>query len=159
MHSTEQTPAHVVHELLAHSYLTYLAAILVGFVASRLMPFPLLEGFFVPAGLCAMAMGSAIVFWSQHSSHERHHAPRVPASTLTVESFLTGPYRYSRIPTQYGLFFLTLGLSFVYLSLAMTIATLVAFALVLTVFIPREEAHLARKYGQPFRDYLKQVRF
>ena len=158
--STEHAPVHgsVVHETLAHSYLAYLAAIIFGFICDAFMPLRLSYQF-VPAGVTLIVLGSLCIFWSQYSTSLRLRSPKKAPHSVVLKDFLTGPYKYSRIPTQYGLFFMTLGLSLIYLSISMVIASILAFAIVLAVFIPKEEKHLAAKYGAPFLEYKKKVRF
>ena len=160
MPSTDHTTVsgHVVHETLAHSYLAYLAAIIFGFILDAFIPFRFQNASFIPVGGVLIVLGSLIVFWSQYSTRQREHGLKKAPHQVTKADFLTGPYRFSRIPTQYGLFLMTLGLSLAYLSASMIVATIVAFIVVVTVFIPKEEKHLKQKYGAPFAEYKKSVR-
>lgn len=158
MQSTGKQKGHVVHELLAHTYLAYLAAIIFGFVADALFPIPLPHPGIMAAGVVSILVGTVVIFWTQQSGVARR-ARNLQPHQLTAEDFLTGPYKYTRIPTQYGLFFMTLGLSMLYQSVFMLAATIVTLCVVRFVIIPKGEKHLAQKYGALYAEYKKAVRF
>lgn len=152
-------PGIVVHEVLAHSYVAYLGAAIFGFVLEVIFPVHLPHGYLLGLGMGAVVLGTALVFWAQSATRERPSVDHVEPHGVKTEDFLTGPYRYTRTPTQLGLFFMVLGLSMLYYSVFMIAATVLAFVISHIFLIPKEEAHLEQKYGQPYADYKKQVRF
>ncbi len=158
MQATAKTQGAVVHELLAHTYLAYLAAIIFGFVLEALIPVSLPYPALMPAGILGIALGTILVFWTQHSGMRRRANNKKPHE-LTAADFRTGPYKYTRMPTQYGLFLMTFGLSMLYKSYFMMNATVVALIIVRFYIIPKQEKHLSRKYGQLYAEYKKAVRF
>jgi protein-S-isoprenylcysteine O-methyltransferase Ste14 len=80
--------------------------------------------------------------------------PMKPTTALVTE----GPFRYSRNPIYLALTLLYLGVAF--LVNALWILLLVALVLVVIRYgvIAREEAYLARKFGDAYRQYTTQVR-
>lgn len=69
-----------------------------------------------------------------------------------------GPYRFTRNPMYLGLMLLHLALT-VLASLDWGLLTLVALALLLHFgVVLREERYLARRFGQPYTDYLARTR-
>ena len=158
MQPTAKTSGTMVHELLAHTYLAYVAAILFGFILEALIPVPLPYAWLMPAGAIVIFLGTAVVFWTQYSGVLRRSNNKQPHE-LTAADFRTGPYKYSRMPTQYGLFLMTFGLAMLYESVFMMLATIVTLFVVRFVIIPKEEKHLAHKYGKLYAEYKKAVRF
>ena len=70
-----------------------------------------------------------------------------------------GPYSFTRTPTQYGLLFMTLGLALLFGAFFMLCTTVIAFVAGKFFFIKKEEQNLAQKYGAPYLEYKKKVRF
>lgn len=147
-----------VHQILANSYLLYLLAVIFGFVIDVLFPVQIPVKAFSPLGLILIILGTVVIVWAQRSSGKSSAIRRSAKEDLGVHHFSTGPYYVTRIPTQYGLFFMTFGLGMIFYSLFMMIAVLVAFIIARYVFIPKEEAYLVKKYGQAYLDYKKTVR-
>ena len=147
-----------VHQVLAVSYAVYLAAVFVGFILEIFWDIKFTSPLFVPIGFVCIMLGTFLAFWAQYSSG-RTAKSRGEKDSVTHSSFLVGPYHFTRSPTQYGLLLMTLGLSFIYNSMIMVITTIIAFLLGKFVFIPMEERHLAKKYGQSYEDYKKKVLF
>lgn len=161
MNATHAKQSHglSVHQVLAHGYLVYLAAIVAGFGASYFWPenfsFPLES----PFGLVLIFLGTIIVYWAQSASGKTSHHRNVPKEELSADYFFVGPYVYSRSPTQYGLFLMAFGLALLYGSLYMAITTVLALLIGRLFIIPHEESHLQEKYGKAYSDYKKKVRF
>jgi protein-S-isoprenylcysteine O-methyltransferase Ste14 len=80
--------------------------------------------------------------------------PIRPSTALVT----TGPYRFTRNPMYLGMAFLyvalALGLGLVWPLIALPVALVAVDRLV----IAREEAYLARRFGQPYRDYMEETR-
>jgi len=148
-----------VHQILAQGYLLYLAAIVIGFGASYLFPEHVSIPFESSWGFVLIVAGTGLVFWAQRASGKTSHTRNQPPEKICKDHFCVGPYVFTRSPTQYGLFIMTLGLSLLFGSLYMVIGTVVAFLIGKFVIIPQEEKHLEAKYGQPYLDYKKHVKF
>lgn len=147
-----------VHEILAQGYLMYLAAIVVGFGASYLFPEHVSIPFESDWGFLLIVIGTVIIFWAQRATGKTAHK-RSKVEEVQKDHFRVGPYVYTRSPTQYGLFFMSFGLSLLFGSLYMVIGTVIALLVGKFVIIPKEEKHLAEKYGAPYLEYKKHVKF
>lgn len=156
-HICEPNESLFVHAVLAHSYLVYFAGIVVGLFVDVVFGWRISSLYLLPIlGFVFLLLGSLIILWAQKTS--RKTSPSRNSGTLSVEDFLHGPYRYTRAPTQLGLFLLILGFGLFLNSLSVVGLTIVIYAVSLSVFIPREEKRLLAKYGDPYGAYLKKVR-
>lgn len=158
--SIERESGRLVHQILAHSYILYLGAIILGFAIDIASPttafsFPLL----IPLGLVLILAGTALAFWAQHSAKKGSAKRNSETEKICRDHFCVGPYVFTRTPTQYSLFMMAIGLGFLYGSLAIVILSLVAFFVGRFVFIPKQEHHLAKKYGDAYLEYKKIVKF
>ncbi len=147
-----------VHQILAQGYLIYLASIVVGFGVSSLWP----EAISIPNGgswgMLGIVLGTLLVYWAQNASG-RTSKNRSNPEAVGPHHFCVGPYKWTRSPTQYGLFLMALGLALLYGSLYMVIGTVIALLIGKFVIIRAEEKKLVERYGQPYLDYQKEVRF
>lgn len=156
-HICEPNESLFVHAVLAHSYLVYFAGIVIGLFVDIAFGWRISSLYLLPIlGFVFLLLGSLIILWAQKTS--RKTSPSRNSGTLSVEDFLHGPYRYTRAPTQLGLFLLILGFGLFLNSLSVVGLTIVIYAVSLSVFIPREEKRLLAKYGDPYGAYLKKVR-
>lgn len=148
-----------VHMVLAQGYITYFIAIVIGFVASYIFPehisFPLES----TVGFLLILIGTIVVFWAQHTANKSSHHRNLPPEKICRDHFCVGPYVYTRSPTQYGLFIMTFGLSLLFGSLYMAVLTVAAFLIGKLVIIPLEEKHLEARYGAPYLEYKKHVKY
>lgn len=150
----------LVHEMLAHAYLVFLAAIVGGFGIDALYKSTAIA--FDKAsdiGIALIILGTLLVYWAQRITGRTSGDRNVPDHEITKEQFLVGPYRYLRAPTQLGLFMMTAGLAFLYSSVSMLATSLAAYLIARMIFIPIEERQLEKKYGQPYVEYKNIVRF
>ncbi len=143
-----------VHHHLAHSYLVYFVLFLAGVALDLYFQLDILaDEVGTPLGLALMVFGSALVFWAQKTS--RH----LTKSNLTRESFAKGPYRFSRRPTHFGLFLVVFGFAIVGNTFFVALCAVISFILTRFTFIKKEEDELAKKYGEPYLEYKKMVKF
>ncbi len=149
----------LVHHYLALSYAGYLIAIVLGFVLNSIFPIHYSPTFFNPLGVVFIILGTVVALWSQRSTSKNRSSRIKGEEVMTENSFKSGPYAFVRVPTQYSIFLMTLGLAFIYGSVLMIAMTILAFIVGRFYFIPKEEHHLSQKYGQAFLDYKKKVRF
>jgi protein-S-isoprenylcysteine O-methyltransferase Ste14 len=100
-----------------------------------------------------LIFGTFLIFWAQKSSHS------FKKETINKEIFCNGPYCYTRTPTHYGLFLLTLGFGMINDAFFIVIFSIISFIITKFVFIRKEEKILALKYGEPYLEYKKTVKF
>lgn len=155
----QQNPGLNVHAVLAKGYFVYLVAIVVAFGADYIYPIHFSFPLFVPFGFFLIIAGTLVVYWAQRASGKSSHYRNVPAEKVCRDHFCVGPYVFTRSPTQYGLFIMALGLAVMYGSVYMIITTVIAILIGKFIIIPIEEKHLTQKYGEPYLEYKKQVKF
>lgn len=143
-----------VHTVLAHSYVFYLVAFLIGLFLDFIFPLNVLKGFVkVPIGIAFIIFGSLLIFWAQRAS--RHFSKE----NLTKKNFSKGPYEFTRDPTNWGVFFLMLGFGIMADASFIIIFTIISFIFSKVVFLKKQESILANKYGDPYLEYKKSVKF
>jgi protein-S-isoprenylcysteine O-methyltransferase Ste14 len=143
-----------VHGILAHSYLFYFVSFLFGLFLDFMFPVQFYEKVVMaPIGAIFLVFGTLLIFWAQKSSH------KLQKENIIKETFCCGPYRYTRSPTHFGLFFLMLGFGIIVNALFVIIFTIISFFITKFIFLKREEKILVEKYGAPYVEYQKSVRF
>ena len=154
----ESEAKHVVHYVLAHSYGLYFFVLLLGVALDEFFPIKILStelsGY---AGFFFLIFASVVIFWSQQTSSDTRHF-RKKKEELTKEHFHRGPYKYSKMPTHWGLFFLMLGFGLVLNAFFITVLTVISFFISWGTLVKRHEAELERKYGEPYKEYKKSHR-
>ena len=145
----EQASGRLVHEFLAHSYFIYLAAVVIGFGLDMIWPVNFAYPWTQPVGFFLIILGTILSVWAQAASEKGGHARN--GGDLGHHHFKFGPYSYTRTPTQYGLFLMTLGLALLFGSVFMVVTTIIAFLFGKLFFIKKQEEHLEKKYGEPYR--------
>jgi protein-S-isoprenylcysteine O-methyltransferase Ste14 len=81
-----------------------------------------------------------------------------PTSPSNRALVTTGPYRITRNPMYFGFVLLLLGIAFCVGSLPMLLPPLLFFFVVNVVFVPFEEAKMARQFGEQYAAYKRHVR-
>jgi protein-S-isoprenylcysteine O-methyltransferase Ste14 len=143
-----------VHWVLSYSYTFYLVLFLVGvFLDSIFKKKVWASPLVAPIGLLFLLLATLLVYWAQKTSRN------LKKETLTKETFSKGPYAFTRNPTHWGLFLLTLGFGLTINALFIVLASVISFLVTKTVFLKKEEKILERKYGEPYRAYKKAVKF
>jgi protein-S-isoprenylcysteine O-methyltransferase Ste14 len=143
-----------IHATLAHSYSSYFLFLLLGIALDIIFPFRLFrEPAVMALGLVFLVLASGLILWAQHTTRNLHEG-----QSLAKEAFCRGPYCYTRTPTHWGLFLLTLGLGIVLNAFFVVLTTTLSFLLSRTVFLKRYEQALVEKYGSPYLEYQKDVR-
>ena len=144
-----------IHRVLAHSYLFYFVLFLLGFLLDFIFPLKIFEKIDMASlGVIFLIFGTVLVIWAQKSSHNFKKE-----ELLNKEIFYRGPYRYTRSPTHFGLFLLTLGFAIIINSLFIFIFSIISFIFSKFLFIREEEKILALKYGTPYLEYKEAVKF
>ncbi len=78
---------------------------------------------------------------------------------LSKETFLRGPYKYTRGPTHLGLFFLILGFSLATDTIFVFVFAFLALVITKFTFLDKQEKILEEKYGSHYTEYKKTVKF
>lgn len=147
-----------VHEILAHSYITYFTALVLGLILDYLYPLRVMSETLVSLGPLLLILATVLIFWSQKTS-DRTKKHRLDPENLTAKEFRKGPYTYLRSPTHLGLALLVLGFGFLSNSVIIVCAAMVTFLVTRYIFVVKEEKYLEKKYGKAYEDYKKTVRF
>ena len=143
-----------VHKVLAHSYSVYFFFLLVGICLDLIFNFRIFTSPLTPTiGFLSLVFGTFLIVWAQKTSRNLN------TENLSKETFCGGPYRYTRTPTNFGLFFLVLGLGIIIHSPFIILLDLVSFCLAKFIFLEKEEKFLADKYGTPYLEYKQMVKF
>ena len=143
-----------VHIILAHSYSVFLSLFLVGVFLDLIFNLKILNfTFILPIGVAFIFLASLLILWAQKTSRN------LKKENLTKETFFKGPYRFTRSPTHLGLFFLTLGFGLIVNGIFIVISTIISFAITKLVYLKKEETILEKKYGAPYLEYKKAVKF
>ena len=143
-----------VHRILAHSYTFYFLLFILGFFLDIIFPIKIFESVIIRyIGFLVLLFATGLIFWAQRTSRNLDN------SNLTKESFYQGPYRFTRGPTHFGLFLLIIGFGMVANTIFVIFFTVIAFFVTKLVFLKEQEILLEEKYGEPYREYKKTVRF
>ena len=143
-----------VHWILAHSYTMYFVLFLASVFLDFIFPTKIFKSsVFAPTGIIFLIFGSFLVIWAQKTSRD------FKKENMSKETFCKGPYCYTRSPTHWGLFFLVLGFGIVANAVFIVLFTLVAFLISKYFFLKKQEQILTEKYGAPYLEYKKSVKF
>lgn len=143
-----------VHKVLAHSYIMHFILFLFGVALDIVYGFkifasPILTG----VGIIFLIFGSILILWAQYTSRN------LKTENITKETFSRGPYYYTRTPTNFGIFFLMLGFGMIANAFFVILSSVISFIVAKFVFLSKEEKILAQKYGAPYLEYKKSVKF
>ena len=143
----------VIHLLLAHGYLMFLLAVIVGASIDLFIHFNVFKNpIYSKLGVVMIIIGTILVYLAQTASS---HAGKIKIEDSSVDGFKYGPYKYFHHPTYLGLFIMTLGLGLILNSISSVVLVIIAEILAKFIFIKKEEGLLEDKYGEIFTDYKK----
>jgi protein-S-isoprenylcysteine O-methyltransferase Ste14 len=152
--SNIEQPKNNVHGILARSYVCCFLLFLGGVFLDLIFNFRIQNFvFMIPIGFGLILLASVLILWAQKTSRN------LSKENLTKENFSKGPYRFTRMPTHLGLLFLMLGFGIMVNAIFIIISTIISFVLAKLFFLKKEELILEQKYGTPYLEYKKQVRF
>ena len=145
---------HSIHRILAHSYIAHLILFLFGVFFDVIFRFKVFTNSALAGiGAAFLILGSILIFWAQYTSHHLNK------KNITKETFCQGPYCYTRTPTNFGLFFLVLGFGLAINAFFVILSAFVSLLISRLVFLNKQEKMLAVKYGDPYLEYKKSVKF
>jgi protein-S-isoprenylcysteine O-methyltransferase Ste14 len=133
-------------------------AIVIAFAANWVCPLPFLHPDIphVELGLIVILLAFLLVRWAVQTFRNAKTNLLTNRATLTIVS--TGPFAYSRNPIYVGALLGLVGLAIAVNSLWFLVALAAIFVILAIGVVAREEAYLARKFGQTYLDYKAQVR-
>ena len=153
--STQKHQASKVHHVLAHSYTVYLILLLVGVMLDFIFRIKIFsDSIMAPVGFTLLIVATILILWAQKTGRDFKKF-----TEIKKEHFKRGPYRYSRFPTQWGLFLLMLGFGIITNAFFVMLSTLVSFAISKAMFAHKHDTMLIEKYGEAYKEYKKLVRF
>jgi protein-S-isoprenylcysteine O-methyltransferase Ste14 len=138
--------------------LLFLGSIALGILLGLALPlrFAAESGLRVPAGLALVVLGLAEISWAFVTMRRTHQDP--DPRTSSPELIPNGPYRYSRNPMYGGMTLIQTGVG-VALGNPWILLLLVPTLVILQRgVIEKEEAYLARKFGDSYARYRASVR-
>ena len=143
-----------IHLILSRSYSIYFFAFIVSLILDIILnlTFKLGGQIISTIGFGLIVISTFLMYWAQKVNKKAHYLPD------GGKDFTAGPYKYSRNPTQMGLFILVLGAGFMMNSYIITISAIVALFFSAFFVIPEEEARHIRKHGEAYLKYMKRVR-
>ena len=110
-----------------------------------------------PAGLVLIVLGLSLPL-SAIAHFLAAGTQVMPTSEVNNRLIVRGLYRFTRNPMYLGLTIATFGAALWFGRPLMVLAPVLLFAIANWVFIPFEEAKMARQFGDEFDAYVKRVR-
>lgn len=108
------------------------------------------------AGLVVVLLGAALILWAVWEFRRHKTAVRPwKATRVIVEG---GPYAFSRNPIYISFALIQVGIGLWSNQLAVVLMVIPAIIATRVLVIAREERYLARKFGEPYREYMTRVR-
>ena len=142
-----------VHEILAQSYFFYFVFLLIGVGLDYVFPMQIFQNSIADSvGMILMIIATLLILWAQKTSRSLNK------ENLNKRTFMSGPYKYTRSPTHWGLSMLIFSFGITINAFFIVVTTVLSFFLTKMIFLKREEKILTRKYGEPYKEYKKTVR-
>lgn len=144
-----------VHIVLSQSYSVYLFAIVIAVVLDFVYPISFSNQAYIYIGFLFLALGSILAYWAQSSTSK---SKREMMERKCPRNFATGPYKFSRRPTQIGLTLATLGFGLMSGLFFVVFATVFSYFITRFVFLRYEEKILMEQYGDAYCDYKEKIK-
>lgn len=146
---------HTVRRVLAHSHSVYFILFLIGVTLDLVFPIKIFTNsiLMMPAGFFFLIFGTTLIVWAERSSHNFKNG------VISKENFCSGPYCFTRSPTHWGIFLLIIGFGFIVNAFFVVLFALISLLIEKFIFQSKAEKVLAEKYGAPYLEYKKMVRF
>ncbi|HCI85818.1 MAG TPA: hypothetical protein DHV68_03120 [Dehalococcoidia bacterium] len=105
----------------------------------------------VVIGVVLVLAGILLIAWAWRTmiAHGEHPEPGEPTETLVM----TGPFKRTRNPIYSGFLLIAAGIAIAFNAMAMLISVFFGVAALTALVIRREEAYLARKFGEAYTKY------
>lgn len=145
---------HAIHRTLLHSYNFYFIFFLVAIVLDLVFTTTFIKApFIVPFGFVLLGLATLIILWAQISF------VGLDNKEVTAKHFSKGPYRYTRNPTHWGLFFLILGFGLITNAFFVVLFIVLSHLLAKMFLIKKHEKAMSLHFGSPYEEYKKLVKF
>lgn len=144
-----------VHIVLSQSYSVYLFGIIIAIILDFIYPIEFVNKTLAYIGIFLLVIGTMLTYWAQGSASK---SKKDMIEKKCSRNFATGPYKFSRRPTQIGLTLATLGFGLVSGSFFVILATIFAYFITRFIFLPHQERILMEQYGDAYCDYHKKVK-
>lgn len=155
-HKIKKENKNTVHYVLFSSSFIFLLAIILGvFFDTFLNKEIFSDGIYQNIGFILLVIGSIIIYWAQKAS--LNFKIKIQKN-IKKSYFEFGPYGYTRHPTHFGLFVMTLGFGLLINSLFSIIFTILAHFFTKIFNVKKEEEILISKYGETYSEYKKKVK-
>ncbi|MEK7128654.1 MAG: methyltransferase [Patescibacteria group bacterium] len=147
-------PKHKVRRILVHSHYVFFLLFLIGVTLDLIFQVSIFSSsILIPAGFTLLVFGTFVIIWTERTSHN------FKQDSLDKHAFYSGPYRYTRNPTHFGLFLLVMGFGFIANAFFVVLTTLISFFIEKFIFQAKTEKMLEEKYGASYLEYKKVVKF
>lgn len=144
-----------VHRILAHSYTVFFVLFLISVLFDFIFQIKIFNSsIMAPIGVFFLILSTIIILWAQKTGRDLRKVEEIK-----TEHFCRGPYCYTRVPTQWGLFLLMLGFGIIANAPFVILSTVVSFIISKLVFIKKHDKILTDKYGDAYSEYKKLVKF
>lgn len=142
-----------VRRVLVHSHSIFFILFLIGVALDLVFKITIFSGpISAPTGFVILILGTILIVWAKKTPHNVKDG-------LSKHSFHVGPYRYTRNPTYWGLFFLVIGFGIMINAFFVVLFTIISFFVEKFVFQDKAEKMLEAKYGEHYLEYKKMVKF
>ncbi|MFZ3015558.1 MAG: methyltransferase [Minisyncoccia bacterium] len=143
-----------IHALQLYSYLFYFVLLLLGILLDFIFHIGIpIQSVLLPTSISFLIVASVLILWAQRSTRN------LDKENLTKETFSSGPYFFTKNPTHLGLFLLVLGFGILSNAFFVVVFTIISYLVTKFVFLKKEEKILEAKYGDPYLEYKKSVKF
>ncbi|MBU0612214.1 isoprenylcysteine carboxylmethyltransferase family protein [Patescibacteria group bacterium] len=143
-----------IHALQLYSYIFYFFMLLLGVFLDFIFPIGIpIQSILMPISVSFLIIASVLIIWAQNANRNLN------TENLTKETFSSGPYFFIKNPTHMGLFLLVLGFGILANAFFVVIFTIISYVVTKFIFLKREEKILEAKYGEPYMEYKKSVKF
>lgn len=150
----KSAPKTDVHALQLYSYIFYLFMLLLGVFLDFIFPIGIpIQSILMPISVSFLIIASVLIIWAQNANRD------LKKENLTRETFSAGPYFFIKNPTHLGLFLLVFGFGILANAFFVVIFTIISFVVTKFFFLKKEEKFLEAKYGAPYSEYRKSVKF
>ncbi len=141
-----------IHTILAHSYLSYFLASMVGLLLDSVFGFSSAVPFGETIAMICFLVGPIMIFWAQYTSRTLQHQNH----DVAPQYFNYGPYRFLRNPTHLGIVVLVAGYAAVSGSVIFLGITIIGY-IVSNYFFRQYEAILKETFGTTYDTYKTKI--
>jgi protein-S-isoprenylcysteine O-methyltransferase Ste14 len=155
--TTENPHKNKVHKVLAQGYFFYFFCFMIGIYLNIIFNVPIFRSPSLALfGFEILTLATILIIWAQNTTR---NFKKDSTHKINKETFCGGPYRYIKNPTHLGLFLAMLSFGIIINSFFIVLFALILFVLDRFLFLDKQDKILAEKYGAPYLEYKKSVKF